>query len=69
MRPKPEDNYIENAVTGERIRLRVDRGTYVFDVEHSDGEDGSITLDSGAGVSVWPEGWMRERRCSPRIPS
>ena len=45
--PKPEDNYIENATTGERIRLRVERGTYVFDMEYSNGEDGSITLDSG----------------------
>ena len=44
-----------NDTTGEKIALPVDRGTFVFDVEFQDGEVGTITLDSGAGVNVWPE--------------
>ena len=51
----PGDNYIEDRNTGERIGLRVEWGTYVFDVEHRRGEQGTITLDSGAGVNVFPE--------------
>ena len=27
----------------------------MFDVEFANGEDGTITLDSGAGVNVWPK--------------
>ena len=52
--PNPEDNSIGNITTGERIGLRVEKGTFVFDVEFMDGEAGTITLDSGAGVNVWP---------------
>ena len=55
MGPNPDDNYIMNDATGEKIALRIDRGTFVFDVEFQDGEVGTITLDSGAGVNVWPE--------------
>ena len=55
MGPRPEDNYIQNLATGEKIAIRVERGTYVFDVEYKDGSEGTITLDSGAGVNVWPE--------------
>ena len=55
MGPRPEDNYIQNLETGEKIAIRVERGTYVFDVEYKDGSEGTITLDSGAGVNVWPE--------------
>ena len=51
--PNPEDNFIENSTTGERIGLRVEKGTFVFDVEFKDREAGTITLDSGAGVNVW----------------
>ena len=50
--PNPEDNFIENSTTGERIGLRVEKGTFVFDVEFKDGEAGTITLDSGAAVNV-----------------
>ena len=32
---------------------------YVFDVKYQDGEEGTITLDSGAGVSVWPKEWAQ----------
>ena len=27
----------------------------MFDVRYATGEEGTITLDSGAGVNVWPE--------------
>ena len=30
-------------------------GIYVFDVQCQNSEEGTITLDSGAGVSVWPK--------------
>ena len=68
MGPKPQDNYIENTKTGEKIELRVDRGTYVFDVEFENGEVGAITLDSGAGVSVWPEGMQDQIPLMPKDP-
>ena len=37
------------------MRLGEERGTYVFDVVYEDTKErGEVTLDSGAGVSVWP---------------
>lgn len=60
MGPLPEDNYIENLQTGEKLKIRVDKGTYVFDVEYANGENGTITLDSGAGVNVWPKDLLEE---------
>jgi hypothetical protein len=68
MGPKPEDNFIEHGGTGEKIALRVEKGTYVFDVEFQNGEVGAITLDSGAGVNVWPEGLLREVPMMPKDP-
>ena len=68
MGPDPEDNYIENGKTGEKIGLRVERGTYVFDVEFKDGEAGTITLDSGAGVNVWPEHIQKDIPMLPKDP-
>ena len=44
---------------GERMRLREQKGVYVFDVKYQKGEEGTITLDSGAGVSVWPKEWAQ----------
>ena len=35
--------------------LRKDNGVYVMDVVYADGTAGVITLDSGAGMSVWPK--------------
>ena len=49
--PNPEDNFIENRTMGERVGLRVEKGTFV-DVEFKDGAAGTITLDSGAGQRV-----------------
>lgn len=50
--PSPEGNFIEHCATGEVIPLRVDTGTFVFEVEFDGGEPVSIMLDSGASVSV-----------------
>ena len=67
MGPNP-CSYIENANTGERIGLRLERGTYVFDVEYRGGEHGTKTLDSGAGVNVFPEELPRAVPMQPRDP-
>jgi hypothetical protein len=48
-------SYIEHVATGERMQLYVKKGVYVFDVTYEDNEQGTITLDSGAGVNVWPK--------------
>ena len=61
MGPNPEDNFIENST-------RVEKGTFVFDVEFKDGEAGTITLDSGAGVNVWPVDVQRGVSMLPRDP-
>ena len=41
--------------TGERIRVDVEDETFVFNVTFENGEEGTNTLDSGAGVNVWPK--------------
>ena len=51
-----EGGYIENRVTGERMKIRVERNTYVYDVQMEDGAMVTVTLDSGAGCNVWPRG-------------
>jgi hypothetical protein len=55
--------YIENEVTKDRMPLRIERGTFVFDVQFMGGQEGTITLDSGAGVNVWPEAML------PQVPT
>ena len=60
-----DDSYIENRKTGERMKLKVKDGTYVFDVQHKDGEVDEFSLDSGAGVNVWPQG---RREDIPMMP-
>ena len=60
MGPDDEGSFIENMKTGERMKLRIERGTYVFDVKYTGGTEGTITLDSGAGVNVLPEGMLPE---------
>ena len=47
------------------MKLRVERGTYVFDVKYNNGEEGTITLDSGAGFNVWPEGMLKDISLRP----
>ena len=51
----PDGSFVENLSTGEKLKLREERGVYVMDVEYDSGKTGCITLDSGAGVSVWPK--------------
>ena len=63
---EPGKSFIENVETKERIPLRVEKGTYVFDVEYENGQFGVITLDSGAGVNVWPEGMLPEVAVMPK---
>ena len=46
--------YIENMNTGERMQIRIENMTYVYDVMMEDGEMKTMTLDSGAGCNVWP---------------
>ena len=46
--------YVENTVTKERMKLREQGGTFVYDVQLGNGEYCTITLDSGAGCNVWP---------------
>ena len=50
------------------MRLRKSRGTFVFDVQYSvNGEEDGITLDSGAGVSVWPKDKLPEVETAEKI--
>ena len=50
-----EGSYVENKVTKERLLLYLsDHNRFCFVVQYPNGTEGSITLDSGAGASVWP---------------
>ena len=51
-----QGGYIENKSTGEKMELRIERNTYVYDVQLEDGNEVTVTLDSGAGCNVWPRG-------------
>ena len=62
---RPGHSFIENEVTGERIGLKIRKGSFVMDVMYADRSMGEITLDSGAGGSVWPEHLQREVRMGP----
>ena len=57
-----EGSYIENKVTKERMALHLSaNNTFAFNVEYAvTGETGEITLDTGAGASVWPKGLLPE---------
>ena len=49
------------------MRLRENRGAYVFDVIYEDTkEKGTVTVDSGAGVSVWPKGQLKSVPMLPK---
>ena len=61
MHPDESKCFIQNLESGERMQMRKDRGTFVFDVVYEDTkETGTVTLDSGAGVSVWPRAKVKE---------
>jgi hypothetical protein len=62
----PDGGYIENIMTGDKMEMRKDRGTFVVDVEYRNGEVGVITVDSGAGVSVWPQGMQQGVPMGPK---
>ena len=65
--PDEDKCFIQNISTGERMRLREKRRTSVFDVVFEDTkEKGEVTLDSGAGVSVWPKGKMKGVKMLPQ---
>ena len=38
------------------MKIRVEKNTYVYDVQMEDGSMVTVTLDSGAGCNVWPRG-------------
>ena len=59
MDPDPEQSYVENLNTGERIKLRRDKGTFVFDVQYScNGEMDTVTL--------WPKHKLPEVELLPK---
>jgi hypothetical protein len=55
MHPDDSKSFIMNLQTGEMMAMRKEAGTFVFDVEYAKGVKDAITMDSGAGVSVWPK--------------
>lgn len=63
-----EGSYIENKTSGERMAVNVDKNeTFVFKVQFEEtGGEGTITLDSGAGVNVWPRNTLREVPMKPK---
>ena len=58
--------FIQSVSTGEKIALRVERGVYVFDAKYEDGSTGTMALDSGAGVNVWPQDWWSDAPIEPK---
>jgi hypothetical protein len=58
-------SYIMNKATGECMEVKVKDETFVFDVQFESGEQGTITLDSGAGVHVWPKNKLKD---APTLP-
>ncbi len=40
----------------------------MFEVELETGAEEKVTLDSGAGVSVWPKGKAKEVPMRPKLP-
>ena len=56
--PQPNDNFIENRVTGDKMFLRPNgNGSYLMDVEFEGGGKTTITVDSGAEENVCPKVW------------
>ena len=45
----------------------MDKGTFVLDVEFTEADEkGTITLDSGAGVNVWPNHMLKGLSMLPK---
>ena len=51
-----DGGFIENIVTGEKMKVRIEKNVFVYDVQMEDGQMVTVTLDSGAGCNVWPRG-------------
>ena len=49
-----DGSHVESQSTGERIWVEVKDETFVFNITIEKGKDGTITLDSGGGVNLWP---------------
>ena len=63
----PEGSYVENTSTKERMMFYLsEQNTFKFDVQYPNGAEGALTLDIGAGASVWPHAMHPE---VPRLKS
>ena len=62
-----EGSFRQSVATGEKIALRVERGVYVFDATYEDCSTGTMALDSGAGVNVWPQDWWSDAPMEPKV--
>ena len=51
-----DGGFIENKKTGETMLMYIKDETYVYDVQLDDDAIVTVTMDSGAGCSVWPKG-------------
>ena len=47
---------IENKTTGEMMKVSIENGVYVYEIQMENGDTTKVTLDSGAGCNVWPKG-------------
>ena len=64
--PKEEDNYICSVASGDKLMLRDNgRGSYNMHVRFVNGEETTITVDSGAEESVCPPEWGRQFGLKP----
>ena len=61
-----EGSYILNKATGETMEVKTHKDMFVFDVQFESGQLDTITLDSGAGVHVWPKDKLPEVPLMPR---
>ena len=63
-----DGSYIQNKNTGECMEVKIKDETFVFEVQFENGEQGVITLDSGAGVHVWPKDKLKGVPTMPKSP-
>ena len=61
-------SFVDNVATGEKMEVKVKDETFVFEVVYDNGDRGEITLDSGAGVNVWPKNLQSQVKMLPRRP-
>ena len=59
-----DGSHVESKSTGERIWVEVKDETFVFNITFENGKDGTITLDLGGGVNVWPKHAGGTSQCS-----